>query len=536
MSAPSPHSEARGLRRVPAPLAALLLAVLLLGTAWVMVNPVMQAPDEQVHVGYSQYLGETFALPGKRLDANPLPSEEFLALERSNGGRAASQDGIQMSWSVPLYQLWRAESDALTDEQRKDAGGRLNPATSNPPLYYLTTVPAYVAAGGSDFFGRLTAMRMVSVLWLLLTVTAAWLLAGELFGRRRLLQLGVAGAVGLAPMNQFVSSSVTPDAALFATWALVLWLGARMLNRGVTPGRAFALFLAFGAASVVKATSYALLPAVALVLVVATVRAVRRRRTDAASSGEAPSTVDERAPADETTAAPEPAPPAAAATTRPADVRRLALPFLTATLAVLATVGVWFVVSRSIGVAAFAQASDVAAAGNGAGGGFRGLVSYLWQFYLPGLPGMTPIVGQSALPVYDVLLKGAWAAFGWREVLFPGWVYALLGLITAAVGVLAAVGLWRDRRRVDWMIGLFFLLVAAGLLGGLHWTEFGKGGFGFIQGRYLLPLAPLAAAALVRAILWAPPRVRGPLIGGALGGLLVLDLFSLGLVLERFYA
>lgn len=533
MNAPAPHPAPRRRHHVPRPLAALLVAVLLLGSAWVMVNPMMQAPDEQIHLGYTQYLAETGKLPGKSATNGPLSSEEFLAADVSNAGRAAQQLGLHMSWDRSVYRAWQAQSAALPEGAKADGGGLGNAASSNPPLYYLTTVPAYLVASGSDFFGRLSAVRMVSVLWLLLTVVAAWLLAGELFGRRRLLQTGVAGAVGFAPMNLFVSSSVTPDAALFASWGLVLWLGARLLNRGITRGGVLALFLALGLASVIKATSYALLPAVLLVLVVAIVRG-RRAVPRTTTEGTAKTFPDGQT--DEPASAPTAAAVPASSTTPVGSVGGLLTVLALAGFGLLITVGTWIVVSRIVGVAALAQASDVAGTGGSGGGGIRGLLSYLWQFYLPKLPGMDPVLGQASLPVYDVLLKGTWAAFGWREVLFPGWVYVLLAVVSVGVGALAVAGLWRDRRRADWMIGVFFVLVAAGLMAGLHWTEFGKGGFGFIQGRYLLPLAPLAAAALVRAIQWAPRPRQGALIGASLGGLLVLNLFSLGLILERFYA
>ena len=99
-----------------------------------------------------------------------------------------------------------------------------------------------MAARGGDVFDQLLAMRIVSLLWLLVTVTAVWLLAGEVFGRDRLLQLAAASVAGLAPMMTFLSASVTPDAMMYALWSLVLWLGVRILRRGLTWPLALALF------------------------------------------------------------------------------------------------------------------------------------------------------------------------------------------------------------------------------------------------------------------------------------------------------
>ena len=70
--------------------------------------------------------------------------------------------------------------------------------------------------------------------------------------------------VGLQPMESFISSSVNPDAMVFACWALAFWIGVRILNRGLTLGWGVAFLAVVGAAILAKATSYALVPAALL--------------------------------------------------------------------------------------------------------------------------------------------------------------------------------------------------------------------------------------------------------------------------------
>lgn len=491
----SPALRRAGAARVPLPLIALLLTVLSLGTGWALITPAMQAPDERAHVSYTMWMAATGTLPATGELGPASPTEEQLATIASNADRAAMQTAIKMTWDRERYAQWQRDAAALGDEARKDGGGPTNPAASNPPLYYLTTLPAYLATSDSDLFGRLTAMRLVSVLWLLGSVIAAWLLAGELFGRRRLLQTAVAGFTGLTPMMLFVSSSVTPDAALFATWGFVLWLGTVVLRRGLTAQRALALCLALGLAIVVKATSYALVPPVVLVLLAGVLRA---RGTDLAS-------------------------------------RRALLRVAGASvLGLLVTAGAWIVVSRSLGVAALAQGADVANSSGGAP--LRAFPSYVWQFYLPRLPFMDPAPGIHDWPFWEFFVTGTWGAFGWLEVRFPNGVYVVLTALMAVLAVLASRGAWRERRRIDWLVPGFFAIVGVLLLGALHWTEFHKGGTGFIQGRYLLPLAPVVGAILVRGLLELPQRWLVPAIAAGLGGLVALNLLAWGLMLERFYA
>lgn len=495
-SAPSPSVPERGPRagrRVPRPLAALLAATLVLCAAWTVVTPALQAPDENSHFGYVQSLGERGALPGDA-KRQVFSTEQFDAANDSNADQAAAQPATKMEWSRSRYDRWRAREAKLPAHARADGGGP-NPASSNPPLYYLYETPAYLVAKAGDFFTRLQLLRLASMLWMLVTVSAVWLLAGETFGRDRLLQLAAAGAVALAPVVQFVSATVTPDAMLYAIWSLAVWLGVRVLKRGLTPARAFAFMAAVGTGCAVKATAYALLPGALLVLAVG----LRRAR----------------------------------------PVRRAAPAVLGAAGAgLLATAGVWFLVARLSGRAAAAQVTDAASGTHVFN--LREAASYLWQFYLPRLPFQNDFPSvATTIPVYDIWLKGAWASFGWLEVQFSDAVYLVLAAITIAVVALAVISLWRHRATSDWAVGAFLVLVAVTLVAALHWSDYkiiSAGGSNFAQGRYLLPLAGMAGLALAQALRPLGPRGRAVGVTLALGGLFALDLASLGLTLERFYA
>jgi 4-amino-4-deoxy-L-arabinose transferase-like glycosyltransferase len=491
---PARRGRALPAARPPAALIALLAVVAIVGVAWALVTPAFQAPDENSHFGYVQTLAERFKLPG-RPDRPPLSREQVVAGSLSNSDQTAQQLQARMEWSQAVYDRWRAQAARLPHDARTNGGGG-NPASSNPPLYYLYEAIPYRIAEGGDLFARLTVTRLASVLWLLVTVAGVWLLAGEVFGRDRLAQLAAAGTAGLLPQVGFVSASLNPDAALYAFWSLALWLGVRLLRRGVSVGGTVALFAVVGAACVVKATSYALVPAAAFALAVALWRAHGRRVTAWIPTAVA------------------------------------------AGAGLVATLGVWFVIARLSGRAAAAQVSD--ATGRSAGFNLRELGSYLWQFYLPKLPFQRsfPIPGDH-LPVYDVWLSTSWAAFGWLEVRFPGWVYVVFAVVTIAVAGLALAGVWRARRRADLAVVAFLALVALILLAGLHWTEYrmlasGQGPFN--NGRYLLPLVGIAGLAVATALRWLRPAARSLGVAGTLAALLVLNVLSLGLCLERFYA
>jgi 4-amino-4-deoxy-L-arabinose transferase-like glycosyltransferase len=401
-------------------------------------------------------------------------------------------------WSAAAYARWQADEKRLPGTAREDGGGP-NPASTNPPLYYLYEAPAYLVAKAGDIYDRLYLMRVWSALLALVTATGAWLLAGELFDRRRSLQLVAAAVAGLQPMVTFLSAAVTPDSLLFALWTVALWLGVRVLKSGLTLGTGCALMAVVGLAVVTKASSWALVPAALIALGVG----AHRLR----------------------------------ATGQP----RVAVLVAAALLAFAIPAGGWLVTAKALDRPAVNKVATAPGKASPTITNFnvRELGSYVWQFYLPRLPFQNRFGGMPGYPAYTVWVKTGWAAFGWLEVRFPQWVYALLGAFTLAALLGAFAFLWSRRMDVDLAVVAFLAAVVLALLAGLHWTEFRTlvGGTGpFNQGRYLLPLIGLMGSAVAAAVALVPERRRPAVAGLVLGGLFALQAFSLAIVAGRFYA
>jgi 4-amino-4-deoxy-L-arabinose transferase-like glycosyltransferase len=482
-----------GARRPPAPLVALLVAAALLGVCWAFLTPPFQAPDENAHVAYVQSLAELGELPG-------APERSYQSTEQATAAAAANSDqtaqvlATKPEWNPDIAARWLAATRALPAKAREDGGGT-NPASPNPPLYYLLEAGAYEAASGSDFFARVTAMRLLSVLFLLITVAGCWLLAGEVFGPRRDLQVATAAVPALLPMMTFISSSVTPDALVFALWSLGLWLGVRVLKGRDGLVEIAALLLVTGLAIVTKATSYALLPAAVFVLAVA---AWRRRELHG----------------------------------------RVAAMVACAVVALAVTVGTWYVIARAEDRPAAAQ---ITGTGQATPFNARQFTSYVWEYYLPRLPFQAPYGTLHWPPpqAYETWFRQSIGAFGWLETRWPKWVYVVAFLLALAIAAAAATTLWRRRRTLPVAILAFFALAGVVMLFGLHWTEFRLGaGSGALsnQGRYLFPLIGVFGLVAGCALLALPERARQPALGVFVGGLLVMQLFSIGLVATRFYA
>jgi len=477
-------------RRPPAALLFLLATTLALGCVWAVVVPPFQAPDENAHVAYVQSLAERGQLPGDT--ARPFQStEQASGADADNADQTAQQLFVKPEWSTRRHDAWLERQ--FSAEERSDGGG-VNPASANPPLYYLWLVPPYEVASGGDLFDRVSAMRLASVPFLLLTVTAAWLLAGVVFGPNRPLQLAAASVPALLPMVTFISASITPDSLLYALSGLVLWLGARLIT-GRGGLRDVAAIGAVAALAVVtKATSYALLPAVAIAVLTYALRAAGGRR-------------------------------------------RVALTLVLAGVAFATVAGPWYVTARLEDRPASGQLAGSAPA---SAVDYREFGSYVWQYYLPRLPFQARNGALGRYPqAYETWFKQSVGAFGWLETRWPGTVYAALFVLAALILAAALVALVRRRRELDPMLLVFFAAAVVTLLAGLHWNEYRLAeGSGILssQGRYLFPLLPLAGLVAATALTTVPARLRAGALGLVVGGLSALQLFALALVVTRFYA
>src|SRR5947209_5009580 len=234
-------------RRVPAPLAALMVIATVEVFAWALFNPALQAGDESGHLAYVQ----------KLVDAHVLPWPNHRRLARDNGASISTELGVFETWSGleplrgnlaarPLWTsadeaLWRAQNAKLGPGARKD--GADNSTFANPPLYYLYAAIPYWLTSHSGFGTRDHVIRLFNLPFVLAMVVATWLLALELFGPGAIWAATLAaGAVALHPIvASVIGGGVTPDALLGALWAVGLLMAVRLVRRGATVRRTAAL-------------------------------------------------------------------------------------------------------------------------------------------------------------------------------------------------------------------------------------------------------------------------------------------------------
>ena len=460
------------------------------GIVWALFVPPWQSPDETAHFAYAQSIAERHALPGK--GPHTYSADQLLA-DFAVGGSAVAFRSTQIrpDWSKHDEALYLA---AASHASRTDGGG-FNPAASNPPLYYVYADLAYWATSGGNAFDRYYAMRLWGISLLVLTVVGAWLLIGEVLGPRRLPQLAGSAVVGLLPMNTFMSTSVNPDAMVITLWTFALWLGARVIKRAARPRDVIGLCAVTTAAILTKGSSYALVPAVALALLIGWLRC-----------------------------------------DRPARRSRGLLFAVVAAVCVLPVLG-WIELARSNGIA------PVNAVGKAAGApvrpfNLRQFLSYVWQFYLPRLPGMSPDRVTSGLSVYDIWLRKAGGCSDGSSCGCPRRSTCSLAAFMSLLAIASAAIVATFRDRLRWGLIGFFAVALVGLLLGLHLTEYrsliaGQGPV--LQGRYLLPVLGLLGLAVALVVGRLPTTWRAPMCGVLIAGMLVLQLVALVAVGTRYY-
>jgi 4-amino-4-deoxy-L-arabinose transferase-like glycosyltransferase len=451
--------------------------------AWALLVPPFSVPDETAHFSYTQSLAETGERPPQG-DGNPdvrlFSTEEQIArrLARDSGHTFGSD--VKPAWEPAAERAWRQLAGRLPRDDSRGTG----PQANHPPLYYAYEVLPYAATPGGDLFDRLFLMRLWSGLLMLVTAAGAWLLVGELVRDRRL-QLAGAACAGLQPMATFVSAGVNPDALLFAAFAVALWLAVRVARRGPSRGALVALPAVTLVAVLTKPAGLALVPPVAVALIVALLRARGGRRALPSAMGAAALAV--------------------------------------ALVAVLLTAG---------------RGAEDRVPVDLSLGALRGFATYLWDFYLPRLPFQRDYGMPDGGGGWN-LHEQTWAAFGYLEVRLPDPLYVVLLGVVVATFAGAGAALLRRRVEIDRPTLAIFALTILCLAAGLHWRDFHAirdGGGHVIQGRYFLPLMPIVAVAVAAALANLPGRLRAAGAALVLGGIAALQLASLSITAGRFFA
>jgi 4-amino-4-deoxy-L-arabinose transferase-like glycosyltransferase len=392
----------------------------------------------------------------------------------------AQQRKLQHDLALPLARHGVGEAGVATDE---------------PPLYYaLQTIPYYLGSGGT-LLDQITLMRLLSTLMASLTALFTFLFLREaLPGARWAWTVGALG-VALFPLLGFISGGVNPDSMLFAVSAALFFCLARAFRRGLTPGAAIAIGAVTALGFMTKLNFIGLAPGVVIALIVLGHRTARAAGRSAYLS--------------------------------------MAIAIGVAACPVCLYMLFNLIHHHPLLGGATAGIEDF-----GEHGSLGAEASYIWQSYMPWLPGMVRYF--PGLATSRLWFDRSIGLYGWLDTYFPGWVYDVALIPAAAMAVLCIRTLILDRAVLRGRIGelLAYAAMAAGLLvlvGVNSYLKYPGLTMDYAEPRYLLPLAALFGALLALAARGAGRR-WGP-VAGTLIVLLVLghDIFSQLLLVSRYY-
>ena len=459
--------------------------------SWGIVMAPFQVPDEPAHFAYVQRLAETGGLPTS--NSVQYAPEEIVTLTDLDHNEVR-YNALVGTISTPAQQQ-RLEHYLAQPIPRVGSGGA-GVATAQPPLYYaLQTIPYGLASGG-NLLERLALMKLLSAVMAALTACFAYLFLREALPAAPWAWTVGALGVALFPLLSFMSGAVNPDSGLAAVSAALFYLLARAFRRGLSPGVGVAIGVVTAVGFLTKLNFLGLVPGLALALVVLTRRAARSRG------------------------------------------RRAAYRSVAVCVGIAASPVLLYAVVNLFSNHPGLGLTSIGLQQTGKQGSIFKEVSYIWQFYLPRLPGMAnDFPGLSSSRLWFNRSVGL---YGWLDTTFPTWVYNVALVPAVVIAALCASGLALSRtalRGRGWELATYAVMSVGllALVGADSYLEFPGRSGGYTEPRYLLPLAVLFGAALALAA-----RGAGRRWGPVVGVLLVLlifghNIFSQLLVVSRYY-
>ncbi len=492
------HGSILGVRavlaRVPAAAWACALIAFLNGAAWSIITPPFQGRDEPAHFAYVQQLAETGTLPHNAAgEQGGFSPQETLVL--------AGLHQYQVKLSPQVEAISSAgEQRTLTRDVHAGlssvGSGEAGVATPEPPLYYAVETVPY-AIGTGNVLTQLALMRLTSALLAAVTALLSFLFIREVLPRAPWAATIGAACVAIQPLFGFMSGTLNPDAMLYAVSAGLFLCLARGFRQGLSRRLAVTTGALIAAGFITKLNFVGLAPGALAGLILLGVREIRPRGREA--------------------------------------LRPLAL-----AVGVGASPVMLYALANVLsGKPALGVATEGPLAfGNGS---IAHEISYIWQLYLPRLPGMVHYF--AGLP----MLRAIWfdrsvGLYGWLDTQFPSWVDNVALVVAGAIALLCVRSLAQSRDALRaraaelaiyaaMCVGVLLVVGAASYLSLL--TTGGVAGFG--DPRYLLPMLPLLGVALTLAVRGAGRR-WGPAAGAVIVvAFLAHDLFSQLQVVARYY-
>jgi Predicted membrane protein (DUF2142) len=468
------------------------LVAFLNAAAWGLIVPPFQGRDEVDHFAYIEQLAENGAIPENEQQVPRYSPEETIVLEALHYGEVVhSPQKPTISSTAQQRLLVRAVRAGASLRGSGEAGV----ATSEPPLYYaLMTIPYEIERG--NILNQLELMRLIGALFGALTTVLACLFLREALPACKWASTVAGICVALAPLVAFISATVNPDTMLLSVSAGVFLCLARAFRRGLTPRLAITLGALLATGLLTKLIFYGFAAGTLTAILILAARATKTH-----------------------------------------GWKGLTTPLLATSIAISPLI---LYITRNLltsrpalgALAGSSQLIDTESLSNE--------LSYIWQLYLPRIPGMTQYF-QGLKTYKDIWFDRSIGLYGWMDTTFPTWTENLALIPTAILTILCGRQLLTQRRTLKARLPELaaYTAIIIGLLVNIgapsYFADAIQHRYAFGEPRYLLPLLPLLAAAIALATRGAGRRWT-PIAGAATITLLFAhDIFSQLQVIARYY-
>ncbi|MEA3460069.1 MAG: glycosyltransferase family 39 protein, partial [Chloroflexota bacterium] len=226
-------------------IALILTAFLALGTAYSMANPLFETPDEGGHYEYVKYLADGRGLP--------IVYSEF----EKNAISPYVVNHPPLYYSLTALATCWIDTDDISTLMwvNPHFAGGMPVSNGNKNMIIHTDQEAF-PYHGAVLANRI--IRLLSVLFSVVTVLATYLIARILFPEDKLLALGAAAINALNPQFVFMSARVGNDTLVIALSSLVMLGVVQYLANGLPTSGLVLLGLTLGAASLSKVSALGL--------------------------------------------------------------------------------------------------------------------------------------------------------------------------------------------------------------------------------------------------------------------------------------
>lgn len=198
----------------------LLLLTALRGALYIAFIPPWQSPDEPTHFEYVSVLAS---------GANPLRPRPDPELQR------------RVIRSMDRFDYWRLvfvdRPEPLPETFRSAPFLSVAPSQlhKNPPLYYLLAA-GFLRLGRPDsLLAGMYLLRVISLLFTLLTVAVVFAAAREFAPGEHVFQLAAAAFAAFLPQFMVIGTSVSPDPLINLIGSLIVWGALRSLRPAAGP-------------------------------------------------------------------------------------------------------------------------------------------------------------------------------------------------------------------------------------------------------------------------------------------------------------